>query len=91
MNPAIIRRSVVLPHPDGPRRKKRSPELICRSTPATAVVVPYFFTIPLSKIEVITSSVPHPAHNPGVLAVACGLPVDNGGGGSTSSDPTADE
>src|SRR3954469_19032433 len=34
--PAIIRRSVVLPHPDGPTRTMNSPSPISRSTPSTA-------------------------------------------------------
>src|SRR5678815_2073798 len=36
-SPAIILSSVVLPHPDGPRRTRNSPSLIVRSTPSTAV------------------------------------------------------
>src|SRR4051812_3582848 len=36
-SPAIIRRSVVLPHPDGPSRTRNSPSRIARSTPSTAV------------------------------------------------------
>src|ERR1700759_2356321 len=34
---AIILSSVVLPHPDGPRRTRNSPSLMARSTPSTAV------------------------------------------------------
>jgi hypothetical protein len=36
-SPAIILSSVVLPHPDGPRRTRNSPSRIARSTPSTAV------------------------------------------------------
>src|SRR5690606_36086148 len=35
-NPAIMRRVVVLPHPDGPRRAKNSPSATSRLTPSTA-------------------------------------------------------
>src|SRR5262245_9533111 len=38
MKPAIMRRSVVLPHPEGPRRKKSSPGAIPREMWATARV-----------------------------------------------------
>src|SRR3989339_1177856 len=38
--PAIMRRSVVLPQPDGPSRKKHSPSWISRDTPSTAVTLP---------------------------------------------------
>src|SRR5215471_19735413 len=34
--PAIIRKSVVLPDPDGPRRTRNSPSRLCRFTPTTA-------------------------------------------------------
>jgi hypothetical protein len=42
-NPAIIRRHVVLPEPDGPRIEKNSPWPISRSTPSTAWTWPIFF------------------------------------------------
>src|SRR5829696_8976762 len=35
-SPAIMRKSVVLPHPDGPTRTMNSPSPISRSTPSTA-------------------------------------------------------
>src|SRR5438067_7992473 len=35
--PAIMRRSVVLPQPEGPRRTRNSPSRVERSTPSTAV------------------------------------------------------
>ncbi len=38
MKPAIIRRSVVLPHPEGPRRKKRSPGSMVSERLSTALV-----------------------------------------------------
>lgn len=37
MNPAIIRRSVVLPQPEGPRRKNSSPGLMVSERLSTAV------------------------------------------------------
>src|SRR5688572_18493394 len=38
--PASMRRSVVLPQPEGPRREKNSPRLIAKETPSTAATVP---------------------------------------------------
>src|SRR6185503_1335786 len=38
--PAIIRRDVVLPQPDGPNREKNSPSLICIVTWLTAARIP---------------------------------------------------
>src|SRR6478735_8278056 len=38
MKPAIMRRSVVLPQPEGPSRKKSSPASMSRDTAFTAVV-----------------------------------------------------
>src|SRR6266550_2311827 len=43
-NPAIIRRDVVFPHPEGPSREKNSPEGIWRLMPSTAVNSPKRFT-----------------------------------------------
>src|SRR2546421_5824812 len=39
-SPAIIRSSVVLPQPDGPRRTRNSPSWVARSTPSTARTSP---------------------------------------------------
>src|SRR5207247_11272386 len=39
-SPAIIRSSVVLPQPDGPRRTRNSPSWAARSTPSTARTSP---------------------------------------------------
>ncbi len=47
--PAIIRRTVVLPEPDGPSIEKNSPSPISRSTPDTAVVSPNDFRRPWSR------------------------------------------
>src|ERR671924_376377 len=35
-SPAMVRSSVVLPHPEGPRRTRYSPSSVARSTPSTA-------------------------------------------------------
>ena len=43
LNPAIIRSSVVLPHPDGPRRVKNSPFRTVSERSGITVVSPYFF------------------------------------------------
>ena len=42
-SPAIILKVVDLPHPDGPKRIKRSPALIVRFKPLTTSVFPYDF------------------------------------------------
>src|SRR5512143_3162218 len=44
--PAIIRRRVVLPHPEGPRRTRNSPSFVARSTWSTACTFPNSFDIP---------------------------------------------
>src|SRR5262245_26720817 len=44
-----MRRTVVLPEPDGPSREKNSPESIVRSTPSTATTSSKRLTIPLSS------------------------------------------
>ena len=41
--PAIIRREVVLPQPEGPRKVKNEPGGICRSTASTAATAPKRF------------------------------------------------
>ena len=42
-----------MPQPDGPSRKKSSPELICRSMASTASVLSYLFVKPVNEIAVI--------------------------------------
>src|SRR5882672_4711796 len=49
MNPPIIRRSVVLPQPDGPRMARKSPAAMSRSSGLTASVVPNRFDRPRSR------------------------------------------
>src|SRR5262245_42250406 len=44
--PPIIRRSVVLPHPDGPRREKNSPRRMSSETESTATIPPKRFVSP---------------------------------------------
>src|SRR5262245_8825562 len=50
MKPAIMRRSVVLPQPLGPRRKKSSPASMRRETESTAVV-----GSPVGEVKVLVS------------------------------------
>src|SRR5262249_32673952 len=45
--PAIMRRVVVLPEPDGPSMVKNSPWAMSRSTPSTATTSPYRLVRPL--------------------------------------------
>jgi hypothetical protein len=60
-NPAIIRRRVVLPHPEGPRREKNSPFFIARfmsfktvkspkdlETPSMTTSLPFNIFLPTS-------------------------------------------
>ena len=56
LNPAIIRRSVVFPHPDGPRSVKNSPFLIFADRSGMIVKSPYFFTTLLIPIETLIIS-----------------------------------
>src|SRR5215212_6461408 len=49
-SPAISRSEVVLPQPDGPNSETNSPGLASRSTPSTAVAVPYIFSRPMALI-----------------------------------------
>jgi len=46
MNPAMRFKVVVLPDPDGPRKVRNSPRLICRSIWSSATASPYAFDIP---------------------------------------------
>src|SRR5581483_6717056 len=59
--PAIMRRSVLLPQPDGPRSTRNSPSRVDRSTPFTAATVPKIFLMPRSStvaISIRTSPAP---------------------------------
>ena len=47
--PAIIRRQVVLPEPEGPSIEKNSPSRTSRSTPSTATTSPKRLTTPSSR------------------------------------------
>src|SRR5262245_23071464 len=66
--PAIIRMSVVLPHPEGPSSTKNSPSLITRSTPSTAGTSPkYFWMLRTSTVAML-----HPcAHDCHLCATPC--------------------
>src|SRR5579884_122704 len=63
--PAIIRRSVDLPHPDGPTRTRNSPLPIVSDTPSTAVTPPEKTLLTLSRTisatRTIVESIPHRA------------------------------
>ena len=48
-NPAIIRRHVVFPEPDGPSIEKNSPRRTSRFTPSTAATSPKRFTTDSSR------------------------------------------
>jgi hypothetical protein len=51
MKPAIIRRIVVLPQPEGPRIEKNSPSRTLKVTSLTARVVPKVMPMPDSSTE----------------------------------------
>src|SRR5216684_1239506 len=55
-SPAIIRRSVVLPEPEGPRRTRNSPSRLSRSTLTTAPTFPRLKT--LFSLRVSTTAIP---------------------------------
>src|SRR5688572_8533726 len=55
-NPPIIRRVVVLPHPDGPRREKNSPGRTSRETPSTARTSPKRFSRSMRRISAAATS-----------------------------------
>src|SRR5262249_31147503 len=50
-SPAIIRSSVVLPHPDGPSRTRNSPSRVTRSTPSTARTSPN--TLRIARVSTV--------------------------------------
>ncbi|MNH43237.1 hypothetical protein D3C79_1050880 [compost metagenome] len=43
LKPATIRKRVVFPHPEGPRRVKNSPFLMSNDSSGITFVSPYFF------------------------------------------------
>src|SRR5712691_7943696 len=54
MKPAIKRKVVVLPQPDGPNRHTRRPWSIAKFTLSTTVNAPYFFVSPRSSTAAIS-------------------------------------
>src|SRR3990172_3390499 len=63
-SPAIIRRRVVFPQPDGPSRTRNSPSSVERSTPLTALTSPKnFLTFLVSTVAI----------SPGISSVGIGL------------------
>src|SRR6266496_926587 len=55
-SPAIIRRSVVLPDPEGPRRTRNSPSRLSRSTPTTAPTWPWRKTFVSARVWTTATS-----------------------------------
>src|SRR5687767_4328059 len=64
-SPAIIRRVVLFPHPDGPTRTTNSPSRTSRSTPCTAtwLLSPYTFRSPSSFTRAIPGASRSPSHD----------------------------
>ena len=60
-SPAIMRRRVDLPHPEGPTKMMNSPASMARSTPLTTWVVPNHFSTDLSSMSAIIPSPPRQA------------------------------
>src|SRR5712692_2161401 len=54
MKPAIKRKVVVLPHPDGPSRHTKRPWSIIKLTLSTTVNAPYFLVSPRSSTDAIS-------------------------------------
>src|SRR6267378_392449 len=54
--PATVRRVVVLPQPEGPRRVKNSPGATSSDTPSSARVAPYRFSRPRSATSAARAS-----------------------------------
>src|SRR5215831_10578118 len=52
----MMRRSVVLPHPEGPSRTRNSPSFAVRVIPSTAVTGPNSFLISLAVTEATSTS-----------------------------------
>src|SRR5262245_26282137 len=71
-SPAMMRSSVVLPQPDGPRKQTNSPCATARSMSSSAVKLPNCLRMPLSLRKVVT----------GRGGVAAGLPSGRRGTGS---------
>src|SRR6476661_2731470 len=59
--PAIIRRLVVLPQPDGPTRTMNSPSLMARLRSSTATTSPYFL-VTCSNVTVAMLHLTPPGH-----------------------------
>src|SRR5699024_8695861 len=55
LKPAIMRKRVVFPHPEGPKRVKNSPAWISSDSPGITVLFPYRFTASLMDISILTS------------------------------------
>src|SRR5882724_5388381 len=55
--PAISRRVVVLPEPEGPSRVKNSPAGISRSTRSTATTSPYVLRMPSSRTSISAAGI----------------------------------
>src|SRR4051794_16447254 len=58
--PAIMRRQVVLPEPDGPSSVKNSPRRMSMSTPSTATTSPYGLRTPASRMSGGSTVMPAP-------------------------------
>src|SRR5712691_3754317 len=56
-NPAMIRRSVVFPQPDGPSKQKKSPLRTSRSTPTRACTLSKFLLTPSTRSQLESGSI----------------------------------
>ncbi len=63
LKPAIIRRVVVLPQPDGPSSEKNSPLAISMSRPSTTVSAPKTLVRPRNETDGVSLE---------VVAISCG-------------------
>src|SRR4029077_2815461 len=74
-NPAIIRNTVVLPEPDGPRIANSSPSPTARSAPSTA---PILFRESPNTLRTLTSSICGSSTGAATFVSDCGLAVPEG-------------
>src|SRR5688572_4802163 len=88
-NPPIIRRVVVLPHPDGPSSEKNSPARTSRDTPSTARTSPKRFSRSMRRISAVATSlgaiIGRPEPTFGTWDAARGVPLS-----ATSPRPLRD-
>jgi hypothetical protein len=72
-NPAIIRKVVVLPHPDGPSSEKNSPAAMSKQASSTATKSPKRFVTWSSSMTAAAGTAPATAPTATTVAFSCVL------------------